>query len=201
MTVKKLLLNCNSYPNVLKIANKRDKHIYKFPRLITDQVLQKPNKTFSFEDEVLNTLKGKITYNSLVTKKNVSTRWSIRKSELNKMNIKKQQATVPISLRYKYGESVNNFEEYRSAIYGEDELQDDGNDESLDEKINLPYNIVKKVDVQLEADVSENPHHIQTKTEHLLNDQPGKDNYFDIKAVMALKVLSIFNSVSFRYYS
>lgn len=185
VTVKKLLLNINSYPSILKIVNKRDKHVYQFPKLITDQVLQKPNQTYSFDDEVLNTLKGKITYNSLATKKNVSTRWSIRKSELNKMKNKEKQAAVPISLRYKYGESVNDFEEYRTAIYGEDELQDDGNDELHDEKVNLPYSVVKKVDVQLETDISDNPH-IQTKTEHLLNDHPGKDNYCDIKAIMAL---------------
>lgn len=166
MSAYKLLLREGSRLKVLSIVSKRkiaitaklDGKIHKFPRLLTDQVLEDPRHGLTFDDELLNSLKGKITYNSLASLRNSTRRWRVREVELRKLSKIREQPSVPISLQYKYGDTVFDFDEYRTAIHGEDDLvRDDAeNNDANEDNVNLPFSIMKKVDIQPDTSVSEN---------------------------------------------
>lgn len=128
--------------------------IFRYPKLVGNRALKDPSHELTLEEKILNTLKGKLIYNSLVSQKNLYVRWRVRAEQLVKMNQKKELPYVsPVSLRYMYDES-----DVQKCVE-EDELSDDeivdeecsDDDEYLDDEFHLPYSRAEKVHVEDEA--------------------------------------------------
>lgn len=132
----------------------RYKRILNYPKLIVNEVIKNPKKELSHEDEVLNLLKDKLIYNSIVSKKNTYTRWKVRQVEfLEKEKLKKEQS-VPLSLKYMYDSSELGFDEYENFFKSKQDIENENSDkDSSTEAVHLPYSVVKKIDIQLDTTV------------------------------------------------
>lgn len=122
------------------------KKIYKYPRLSSDQVIKHPNHKLKLDDELYNSLKGKVLYNCSVTRRNSSVRWYVRKQLLDRINSSNGSPSIPLSLKYKYGESVHEFDEYRNAVQDTSQNEQDEDISNDENDVNLPYNVAKPIE-------------------------------------------------------
>lgn len=126
------------------------KRIFQYPKLVSNEVLQHPNQELSDEDELLNSLKQKLVYNSYVSWRNNRVRWRIRYENLKENYRQRTFPVIPLSLKYMYNESQLNLEEFREVFFPASEETTNGwiveeNQENSD-SVNLPYNITSKVE-------------------------------------------------------
>lgn len=126
------------------------KRIPFYPKLISNEIIQHPRQELTEEDELLNNLKNKLVYNSLVSERNKQVRWRIRYENLKRKALERLAHTVPLSLKYMYDESLLNVDEFRAAFptgSANEEKFNMVNEEDKDSSgsVNLPYSIVKDV--------------------------------------------------------
>ncbi len=152
------------------------KRISRYPVLRTNEVIQHPKYKPSLDDELLNSLKDKLIFNSLVAARNNSVRWAVRRQI--KDSQKKKSIPFPISLKYVDGAA--SLQEYENDKDLEDEFVED--EDSYD--INFPYRVVEKVDIQEDTEVSDE----STKLEKKFIPNTGMRNVFIISSHKSQKL-------------
>lgn len=160
MRIHQLLGECRSYSKIILRnihISSRCGVIHSYPKIVGNKVLKNPAKEITLEDKIFNSLKGKLVYNSLVTRKNMLVRWKIRAEEFRKRKKVGNPYVVPISLKYMFEDDeiskCSSAEEIvmneREEVILEDE--EDTDDEYMsDGEVNLPYGRSTEVDMDPE---------------------------------------------------
>lgn len=126
------------------------KRIFRYPKLVSNEIIQHPREELTEEDERLNSLKNKLVYNSYVSRRNSRVRWRVRYENLKQKAIEIKAPVIPLSLRYMYDESKLNFDEFKAAFPTESEVEvkvDAVELKNIDppNSVNFPYGIVEDI--------------------------------------------------------
>lgn len=121
------------------------KRVTNYKKLVCNEEQKLPTgEELTREEELFNSLRDKLVYNSVVTKKNSSLRWRIRSEESRLEAAKLIMKPPPLSLRWIYDEKGTQCDE--AERLEEDNNEENEKDENVGAK--FPYSIVKEVEIQ-----------------------------------------------------
>lgn len=179
MRAYRYLCGCKNHAKIFSrsiYVSRNQNSIYRYPKMIGNEVIADPHQnTITLEDKILNSLKGKLVYNSLVTRKNEKMRWKVRWEQLRKEKEEEDPYVTPVSLKYMFEDcDLNKCADERDvAVDDDDVIVED--DESEDD-VNLPYS--KTQEVEIESDYDENEELMMKK--ELMFAYQGRNNFFGV---------------------